>query len=96
MNHPIQEFNYCVKSETNWKISYSPKGYGYAIKRADGTTVCNLPDGLRQQEKDLAELIVALPKILESLQDVVLFCAPLSPQGKDVHDNAKAILRLFK
>jgi hypothetical protein len=96
LKQPIQEFNYSVKQEQDWQISYAPKGYGYAIKRSDGTTVCNLPDGLRTQEKELAELIVALPKILESLQDVVLFCAPLSPKGKDVHDNAKAILRLFK
>lgn len=96
MMQPIQEFNYSVKSETNWKISYSPKGYGYAIKRNDGSTVCQLPDGLRQEEKDLAKLIQNLPRILESLQDVVAFCAPLSPKGKNAHDNAKAILRLFK
>lgn len=96
MMQPIQEFNYSIKHEQNWQIAYSPKGYGYAIKRIDGSTVCQLPDGLREEEKSLAELISALPKILEALQDVTAFCAPLSPKGKDAHDNAKAILRLFK
>lgn len=93
---PLQEFNYSVKQEQDWQIAYAYKGYGYAIKRSDGSLVCNLPDGLRPQEKQLAELICALPQILEALQDVTAFCAPLSPKGKDVHDNAKAILRLFK
>ena len=96
LQQPLQEFNYSIKQEQDWQIAYAYKGYGYAIKRADGSTVCNLPDGLRPQEKQLAELICALPQILEALQDVTAFCASLSPKGKDVHDNAKAILRLFK
>ena len=65
---PLQEFNYSINQEQNWQIAYAYKGYGYAIKRADGSTVCNLPDGLRPQEKQLAELICALPQILEALQ----------------------------
>lgn len=87
---------YSVKQETNWRVDYGYKGYGFAVKRADDSTVCNFPDGLRPEQKELAELIAALPQILDALQDVTAYCAPLSPKGKDAHDNAKAILRLFK
>jgi hypothetical protein len=91
-----QRNEYSVKQESGWRVDYAYKGYGYAIKRDDNSTVCTFPDGLRPEQKDLAELIAALPQILDALQDVTAFCAPLSPKGKDAHDNAKAILRLFK
>jgi hypothetical protein len=95
--HIIKERNeYSVKQESGWKVDYGYKGYGFAVKRDDNSTVCNFPDGLRPEQKQLANLIANLPQILDALQDVTAFCAPLSAKGKDAHDNAKAILKLFK
>lgn len=65
---PIREINYSIADEKSWSVSFAYKGYGYAIKRNDGSFVCNVAEGLRPQEKALAQLIAATPTMLEALK----------------------------
>ena len=55
--------------ETDWEIGTEEKGTCYAVKRSDtGGLVCKLPYGLRTQEKDLAQMLVKMPKMLSALK----------------------------
>lgn len=64
---PIRQINYTIADESNWTIGYTYKGYGYAIKRPDGSLVCNIAEGLRPEEAALASLVSATPELLEAL-----------------------------
>jgi hypothetical protein len=57
--------------EKDWCVSHGYKGLAFAVKRPDGGTVCNLAEGLRPEEKQLATLISATPDLLEALQKIV-------------------------
>jgi hypothetical protein len=75
LRQPIQQFNWSIKQELdtkpNWNVTYAYKGYGYAIKRDDGSLVCNLPDGLRQAEKELAQFLAVSPEMYDALGDAL-------------------------
>lgn len=67
---PIRQINYTIADESNWTIGYTYKGYGYAIKRPDGSLVCNIAEGLRPEEAALANLISATPDLLNALRAI--------------------------
>jgi hypothetical protein len=68
---PIKEINYTIADEGNWTIGYAYKGYGYVIKRPGGGLVCTMPDGLRSEEKALAQLVCAAPDLLAALKVMI-------------------------
>ena len=70
--HIIKERNeYSINQEQSWKVDYGYKGYGFAIKRDDNSIVCNFPDGLRPEQKALAQMISATPDLLEAAIQLV-------------------------
>jgi hypothetical protein len=70
--HTIKERNeYSINQEQSWKVDYGYKGYGFAVKRDDNSTVCNFPDGLRPEQKALAQMISATPDLLAALRDLL-------------------------
>ena len=71
MQQPILKVNYTIDMECDWSVDYAYKGYGFAIKRPDGGTVCTLPNGLRSEEKALATMISATPDLLAALEMIV-------------------------
>ena len=67
--HIIKERNeYTFQDESNWKVDYGYKGYAFAVKREDNSIVCNFPDGLRPEQKQLATYIAALPDVFDALK----------------------------
>jgi len=70
MQQPILKVNYTIDMECDWSVDYAYKGYGFAIKRPDGGTVCTLPNGLRSEEKALAYLVSAAPDMLKLLEAI--------------------------
>ena len=68
---PIRQINYTIADESNWTIGYTYKGYGYAIKRPDGSLVCNIAEGLRPEEAALASLVSATPELLDALLEII-------------------------
>ena len=75
LKQPMQIFNWSIMNELatkpQWDVAYGYKGYGYAIKRTDGSTVCHLPDGLRPAEKELAQFLALAPEMYDALNDAL-------------------------
>lgn len=70
--HIIRERNeYSIQHESNWKVDHGYKGYAFAVKREDNSIVCNFPDGLRPEQKQLAQFISAAPDLLAALEMIV-------------------------
>ena len=91
LRQPIQQFNWSIKQELDtkpqWNVTYAYKGYGYAIKRTDGSTVCNLPDGLRAEEKELANFLALAPEMYDALSDAYCLLLDLQNDIEDLADD---------
>ena len=105
LRQPIQQFNWSIKQELDtkpsWNVNYAYKGYGYAIKRTDGSLVCNLPDGLRREEKELAEFLALAPEMYDALGDAysllhdILDAVPDLSQDKQTKKVIQTITKLL-
>lgn len=71
LRQPLQIVNYNISMEKDWTVGYGHKGLAFAVKRPNGGTVCNLPEGLRPEEKQLGNLIAATPDLLAALELIV-------------------------
>lgn len=91
LRQPIKMFNWSIidelASKPQWNVQYGYKGYGYAVKRTDGSTVCNLPDGLRSEEKELANFLALAPEMYDALSDAYCLLLDLQNDIEDLADD---------
>lgn len=105
LRQPIQMYNWSIidelASKPQWNVTYAYKGYGYAVKRTDGSTVCNLPDGLRAEEKELANFLALAPEMYDALSDAycllhdILNAVPDLSEDKQTKNVLKTLTKLI-
>jgi len=61
---------YDVASEV-FELGYDPKGFSFAIKRPNKSTVATLCSGLRTEERQLANMFLNAPLMLDTLEMLV-------------------------
>lgn len=77
---PIQQINYTIYDEADWTVTYGYKGYGYVIRRPNGSVACTMPEGLRSEDRALADFVSAAPELFAVVSEFVQRCDELGIQ----------------